>query len=184
MSRAAYLLVASPFALLYNSSKRRTGHAGFYKGPLCAAGDDRPGGASERRSHPAEGNCPAAGDIGKVSGEHHQAAGQGRFFKRSPGEGGRLPADQSAGGVHRRRDSAADRGVTGPGGLYGTGGRLSQGGGLPDPVHVAGAGPGDPRLPGSYYGGGPHGAGDGRGSGAIESWGPLNCLACQRKNPI
>ena len=60
-------------------------------------------------------------DLGKVSGKHHQTAGQVPAAHRRAGQRGRLSADKSAGPMHGGRHSAADGGLAGPGGLPGAG---------------------------------------------------------------
>ena len=127
-------------------------HAGFNKGPLRSARPDRYGGASVGKLCAAEGNRPAAGYFGKVPGEHREGPGQGRYPHRPAGQGRRVPAEQTAGAVYRGGHPAHDRGLPGAGLLPG-GCVLSLRADvrLPDPGHVAGAGPVDSGVSGAIH---------------------------------
>lgn len=47
-------------------------HESFDQGPLRFAGDAGPGGAGDAGLCPPSGDCPAAGDLGEISGGDHQ----------------------------------------------------------------------------------------------------------------
>ena len=127
-------------------------HADFNQRALCPSGHDRPGRAPERRLHSLKGSGPAAGDLGKISGEHHQAVGKGQPAQRRAGQGGRLSPDPHPGQLYRGQRPAADRGLTGSCFLPGT---RSPGVQpvvrVPYPVHVAGAGQDHQRLSGQHH---------------------------------